>query len=273
MNAFRRIFPLQFAQRLKKHWRTLILRYMVGGMSREALSVRVRSAVFRVAFPLWTVIISLLCQPYKLCKRSKDTAPAGKAWAAGLHFLLKYVGGVRYEIRGENHLPVGTPVIFACQHQSVWETAIFLTLFTHPAYVLKKELLKVPLFGPYLQKMEMISIDRSGGSSAVKRMQADVRDRLAQGRSVVIFPEGTRRPVDAPPEYQPGVAFLYAGAPENIPVIPVSLNSGRYWTPFSKYLRPGTIVMEYREAIPAGLPRKEFMRLLQERMEMPVDAA
>jgi len=234
------------------------------------LSARVRSAIFRIAFPVWTAIISTLCLPYMFFSNSRDVAPAGHAWAAGVVFLLRYICGLRYEIKGAENIPKNAPVIFACKHQSVWETMIFLYLFRHPAYILKQELLSVPLFGLYLRKLNMVAIDRAGGSGAIRKMQADVSALLAEGREAVIFPEGTRRPAAAEPDYQPGVAFLYAGMPENAALVPVALNSGKFWSPFSKIVRPGVVVMEYRRPIPAGLPRKEFMRTLQERIEAPL---
>ncbi|MET0154623.1 MAG: lysophospholipid acyltransferase family protein [Rickettsiales bacterium] len=232
-----------------------------------SLSLRARSALFRALFPVWTALVSTLCLPLLLYRDARKIAPAGRLWGAGTMFLLKHVCNLRFAVRGEENIPPGAPVIFACKHQSVWETAIFLCLFPHPAYVLKKELLSVPLFGTFLRRLEMIAINRSGGSAAIKELQRLAAERLREGRAVVIFPEGTRKPVGATTDYQSGVAFLYAGAPEGTAVVPTSLNSGEYWSPFSRIVRPGVITMSYRPPIPVGLPRKEFMKALEESIE------
>lgn len=179
---------------------------------------------------------------------------------------LKPLVGIRYEIEGREHLPEG-PVVIAAKHQSVWDTVIFYELLDDPQYVLKQELMRIPLWGPYARKCEMVAVDRKGGSSALRRMVADVNDRLARGRQVIIFPEGTRTaPGDTRP-YHPGVYAIYRGLPDGVPLLPVAVNSGHFWGRRSFVKRPGTIRMRFLEPIPPGLDRKAFMALLQERIE------
>ena len=139
-------------------------------------------------------------------------------------------------------------------------------LLDAPIVVLKRELLNVPFYGWYARKAGVISIDREGGASALRRMAADAKKAFAAGDTVMIFPEGHRQLPDAPPDYKPGVAALYAflGAP----CIPVALDSGLFWTGPGGFLKKrGTIVVEFLPAIPPGLKRKEFMSELQTRIE------
>jgi 1-acyl-sn-glycerol-3-phosphate acyltransferase len=123
----------------------------------------------------------------------------------------------------------------------------------------------IPGFSWHAWKAGMIFVDRQGHSAALKKLVRDARDRLAYGRQLVIFPEGTRSEPGAPGDYKPGIAALYREL--GLPVHPVATNSGVHW-PRKGFLRyPGTIVFEYLEPIPSGLKRGEFMRLLEERIE------
>jgi 1-acyl-sn-glycerol-3-phosphate acyltransferase len=225
----------------------------------------IRSLIFNIYTQLWTFSLAAFSLPFLLTP-PKTAVKIGYAWATGIMFGLRYICGIKYEIRGFENLPP-EPFIIASKHQSAWETAIFLKLLDAPTYILKKELLKIPLFGLHLKAMEMIAVDRQGGSNALKKLQADVKDRLSKKRSIVIFPEGTRTKPSEKIDYQPGVAFIYMDIDGAIPVIPVALNSGIYWGKNSFLKRPGTITMEYLKPIPHGLGRKEFMIQLQNAIE------
>jgi len=129
--------------------------------------------------------------------------------------------------------------------------------------VLKRELLRIPFYGWFLGKAAAIPIDRSAGVSALRKMSDAARQVLAQGRPILIFPEGTRKKPGAAPDYKPGVAALYGQL--DVDCVPVALNSGVYWTGFLK--RPGTIVLQFLEPIAPGLKRGAFMTLLEQRIE------
>jgi 1-acyl-sn-glycerol-3-phosphate acyltransferase len=131
--------------------------------------------------------------------------------------------------------------------------------------IMKEELLSLPLYGWFSRKFEMIPVRREIGPTALRQMAREAAKRAAQGRDIVIFPEGTRQPPGAPPAYKPGVILLYEVL--GIPCVPVALNSGYFWPRRSILRRRGTIVVEFLPAIPPGLPRAEFMALLQERIE------
>jgi 1-acyl-sn-glycerol-3-phosphate acyltransferase len=222
-----------------------------------------RSLIFLVVFYLNTAAILLLGSPLLLGPRR--WAMAG-LWLHAVTSLwwLKVICGTRFEIRGRERLPAG-PALIASKHQSAWDTFGLVPFLRDPAIVMKEELLKLPVYGWFSRKFEMIPIRRESGPSALRQMSRASADRIAQGRDVLIFPEGTRRPPGAPPAYQPGIALLYGELA--VPCVPVALNSGLFWPRRSILRKPGTIVVEFQEPIPAGLPRREFMTLLEQRIE------
>jgi len=177
---------------------------------------------------------------------------------------MRNIIGVTYEIRGIEHLPDNGAII-ACKHQSAWDTTIFVHLRASTAYIMKKELLKIPFYGAYVKKGGHIAVDRSAGASALKDMIKDVKASLEKGRNIVIFPEGTRSKSGETGTYQPGVAAIYTQTKQS--VIPVAVNSGLFWGRRSFLKRPGTIIMEIMPPIEPGLKRKEFMAKLESTIE------
>jgi 1-acyl-sn-glycerol-3-phosphate acyltransferase len=154
--------------------------------------------------------------------------------------------------------------IVASKHFSAWETIGLMAILRHPSFVMKQSLLRLPVNGWYSRKMHMLAIDRAAGGGAIRSMASGAAEVLADGRPVVIFPEGTRKKLHDPPDYKPGVAALYSLLRRGC--VPVAHNSGLFWT--GGFLRrPGTIVVEFLEPIPPGLRRGEFMAVLQERIE------
>ena len=222
----------------------------------------IRSLIFNVYFPAWTAAVSLSCFPM-LFTSPQIASKVGRLWSNGVLLGLRFICGIKYEVRGLDRLPQ-EPFFIACKHQSAWDTVIFLKLLNGPSYILKKELLKIPVFGRYLEAMEMIAVDRSGGGSALKKVNKDVNDRIAKKRSVVIFPEGTRTKYQDTVTYQPGVALIYKDIDENVPVIPAALNSGKFWGRNSFIKNKGTIVLEFLPEMEKGLNRKEFLSSLQD---------
>jgi 1-acyl-sn-glycerol-3-phosphate acyltransferase len=147
----------------------------------------------------------------------------------------------------------------------VWETFTLLGLFDDPAYIFKRELQWIPIFGWYAWKSAMIPVDRAAGGGAMAGMIARAQAELARGRQIIIFPEGTRSAPGAPPSYRQGIVQLYAAT--GVPCLPIALNSGLFW-PRRKALRyPGTIVLEVLDPIPPGLPAAAFAARLQRTIE------
>ena len=189
---------------------------------------------------------------------------AVRLWQRLVFGGLKILCGLEWEVRGRERIPTGAAV-FACKHQSAWDTMAFYALVADPAYVLKKELLRIPFWGWYATKTRQIVVDRHAGMRALKDVAAQAEDRLAAGRQVVIFPQGTRVAPGSSLPYQPGVYAIVSGTES--PIFPVALNSGLFWGRRSFVKRPGVITLEILEPMPKGLPRKVFMAELKNRIE------
>jgi 1-acyl-sn-glycerol-3-phosphate acyltransferase len=197
----------------------------------------------------------LVALPSLLMRRQAVVAVA-KSWGRTNLWLLRVVAGIKVDIRGVEKIPSGA-LIVASKHQSFWETFALLPLFEDPTFILKRELMWIPFFGWYLKKCNMIGIDRAAGGRALLAMTRRAGEAVRRGRQLIIFPEGTRRPVDAPPDYKTGIAQIYVDC--GVTCIPVALNSGLFW-PRRTFMRyPGTLVVEFLDPLPPGLPRREFI--------------
>ncbi|MCO5132545.1 MAG: 1-acyl-sn-glycerol-3-phosphate acyltransferase [Xanthobacteraceae bacterium] len=213
-----------------------------------------RSLIYNVVFYVWLVLLILIALPTFLLPRGAILAMA-RFWSRSSIWLLRVICGTKVEYRGVEKIPAG-PMIVASKHQSMWETFALVQFFDQPLYILKRELLWIPFFGWYLRKAGMIGIDRASGGKSLLDMVRRAREAVKAGGQLIIFPEGTRTAVDAPPQYKNGVGLIYAGC--QAPCIPVALNSGLFW-PRRNFMRyPGTLVVEFLDPLPAGLPRDEF---------------
>jgi 1-acyl-sn-glycerol-3-phosphate acyltransferase len=226
-----------------------------------------RSALYAAGFQLWTALMAVLYLPLLALPRRAMVLSA-RFWLKGVMALLRLTAGVTYEVRGRDTLPAG-PVIVASKHQSAFETFAFHLLLDDPAYVLKRELTWIPFFGWYLAKTGVIAIDRSAGTKALKAMVKGGEQARAEGRPIVVFPEGTRTPPGSRHPYHSGVAMLYGGL--GLPVVPVALNSGLFWGKRAFTKRPGRVTIEFLPAIPPGLDRRRFMAELESRIETASD--
>ncbi len=216
------------------------------------------SLFFGVTTVLSLAYLPLMLLPWPVLNR------AVRLWASIIMWLLRIVVGIRHEVRGSDNLPA-TPALVAVKHQSAWETISVNALLPDCAVVVKKELMQIPLWGWFEWLSGHIKVDRTGGAKALRAMCAAAAHALANGRHVVIFPQGTRTDPGVRRPYLPGVAALYERL--DVPVVPVALNSGLYWGRRSFLKRPGLILLEYLEPIPPGLKRKQFMALLEQRIE------
>ncbi|MFN7027259.1 MAG: lysophospholipid acyltransferase family protein [Pseudorhizobium sp.] len=187
-----------------------------------------------------------------------------RLWARGVLSSLKHIVGLDYVEIGREHFP-DEPCLIVCNHQSAWETIAFLLLIPDVAIVAKHELLRIPVLGWYLKRSPMIIIDREVGTRALKVMISEARAALAQGRSVLIFPEGTRGGGEDAVAFKRGVGLLYSMM--KVPVVPVAVDSGRYWGHDQPIKRPGTITVAYRAPIAPGFAADEFIRLAEASIE------
>jgi 1-acyl-sn-glycerol-3-phosphate acyltransferase len=174
------------------------------------------------------------------------------AWTGFNRACARFLLRIRTRVEGE--VPSGA-VIVAAKHQSMFETTELQQILDTPATVMKSELGRIPLWGRLTRAYGIIPVDRDGGAASLRRLLRAAGEAVAEGRPIVIFPEGTRvAPGEAPP-LEPGFAGLYRAL--GLPVVPVALDSGRIWPRRSFVKRPGTVTMRFGPTIPPGLPRKE----------------
>jgi len=221
-----------------------------------------RSVAFNLLFYLNLVLHIVAALPTFFLPRQAFMVVA-RSWSRTSNALLG-VAGIRIEMRGLEKIPKGA-LLVASKHQSVWETFALIPLFDDPAFIYKRELAWIPVFGWYLVKSDMVPVDRRARGGALAGMIESGRKELARGRQIIIFPEGTRTAPGAPPAYKSGLANLYAAT--DVPCVPVALNSGVFW-PRRKFLRyPGTIVLEVLDPIAPGLDREAFAARVQADIE------
>ena len=189
-----------------------------------------------------------------------------RSYARSSLWLLRVICGTQVSWRGTENIPRGSCIV-ACKHQSAWETFALYAVLADPIYILKRELMWIPLFGWYTWKAGLIPVDRSAGLAALSRMTARARRTITgpRARQLVIFPEGTRRTPGAEPSYKPGIAHLYART--GLPCVPAALNSGLFWPRRSLLRRPGTIIVEFLPPIAPGFDRPGFLAHLQDTIE------
>ncbi len=189
-------------------------------------------------------------------------------WAIATRFGLRFFCNIETEIRGQENMPEGACLI-ASKHQSTYDILMPFIYAKNPAFVLKRELFFYPILGWYGWRGEMIPIDRGGYVKTLKKMLARAKIIADKGRQVLIFPEGTRQRPGTPPDYKSGVYAMYKELEK--PCVPVALLTGHVWPRKSFIKKPGKIVFEILPPIPSGLPRKEFMALLQDQIEPASD--
>ena len=222
-----------------------------------------RSLIFNTLFYA-VLVLMLVFGSWLLLAPRIWAIRALQLWARISTWLLATICNTKMEVRGRENLPHGRHLV-AGKHQSFWETFAILPLLDDPCMVLKRELTLIPFFGWFCLKFKMIAVERSAGAQALRQLVKRGNEEIQRGRDIVIMPEGTRKLPGAPPDYKPGAAALYAGL--GVPCIPFGVNSGIFWARRTFIRRPGTIVIEFGREIPAGLPRKEFQKILQETIE------
>jgi 1-acyl-sn-glycerol-3-phosphate acyltransferase len=226
-------------------------------------SLVARSIVFNVLFYVNIIVRMIIALPAIVLPYSVMLAVL-RSYARSSLWLLRVVCGIKVEWRGREKIPSGACLV-ACKHQSLWETFALYVILGDPTFVLKRELMWLPLFGWLARKSGMIPIDRGGRTTALARMVARARAEIARSRQIVVFPEGTRLAPDAEPRYMPGIAYLYSET--DLACVPVALNSGLFW-PRRSWLRyPGTVLVEVLDPIAPGLDRRAFLAQLQNVLE------
>jgi 1-acyl-sn-glycerol-3-phosphate acyltransferase len=229
--------------------------------------VHVRSALFTLAFYGVTALMLVFGSWLFLAPRS--WAMAGLAWHGRICvWLLRVICGTRLEVRGREHLPDG-PALIVAKHQSAWDTFALIPLLRDPAIILKDELKWIPIYGWFILKFEHIRVRRERAAVALKGMIGEAKTKVADGRQVLIFPEGTRTIPGARPDYKPGYIALYEALA--VPCVPLALNSGLFWPRRSWLRHPGTIVVSILPPIPPGVARAELRRAVETAIEAESD--
>jgi 1-acyl-sn-glycerol-3-phosphate acyltransferase len=215
-----------------------------------------RSKTFDALVVLWTLLLSpALPALWSVNARGEHVRAVSQFWANGIMFLLKTVVRLNYVERGRENISNG-PCIIVCNHQSVWETIALTTLFADASFVAKIELLRIPVVGWFLHKYPMIMLNRSAGRAAARRLLDESAEAIREGRRIIIFPQGTRCAVDEPVKFKRGIAALYSHL--RVPVLPVALNSGVFWSSDQLMKYSGTITVSYLSEIDPELDPVEF---------------
>lgn len=229
--------------------------------------VFIRSVFFNIFFYGFTTICCFLFLPALLLPRSFILLLIN-FWTKGAFLIEKYALGLTYEVRGEEYLPKEGTYIVAAKHQSAYETLKLHRLFGDPTIILKQELMKIPLFGKFLKKIDVIPINRRNKEDSIRAIINGAKRMAENNRPIIIFPQGTRVPVNVDTSQKPykgGIVKMYSHT--DIPIIPMALNSGLFWPRKSFIKRPGKVVFEFLAPIEPGLPDKKVMRALEDRVE------
>ena len=219
--------------------------------------------IFYAALASWTILMGVLSLPF-LCLPSKSIALPAKIWIKGIFICLKYICGVTHEIRGLTNLS-DEPVIIVSKHQSAFETFALYYYLQKSFFIHKKQLFYIPIFGQYLMKHNMVSIDRAGQASTMRKMITDVKKKLDSGSTIIIFPEGTRKKPGAKADYKTGFIGIYNTSKRKLQ--PVALNSGLFWQKGLKVIKRGHIIIEFLPQIDIGLDKKEVLNKVENSIE------
>lgn len=236
------------------------------------MSDKIRSIIFNFFFFFGSLFLSIALLWTLLLPRRVCTLLISKIYAGYVSFIEKHIMGITLELRGLENLPKDSLYIIAAKHQSAFETLIlpYMAVLKYPTIVLKKELTYIPLWGWYPLRMGFIAIDRGSGSVAIRSIVRGSKRSVAEGRPIVIFPEGTRTKVGETKKYKVGIAKIYHDL--GVPVVPMALNSGLYWGKNSFFKKSGKVIFEFLPPIEPGLEQKEFMHKLELELEKASNA-
>lgn len=229
-----------------------------------------RATIFNLIMVLFNITACIACLPFLFASRGTVLGLA-HFYLRCIYWLERHVLGLDYVVRGREYLPENGPFIIAAKHQSQYETFKLHALFGDPAIILKRELIKIPLWGRFLAKIEPIAIDRKS-AHAMRQIINGAKRVRDQGRPLVIFPQGTRvgaHQNSAEKPYKPGIAMIAEAT--GLPVIPMALNTGLFWPKGGWVKKPGTVVFEFLPPIPYQGDRAAFMATLEQALENASD--
>jgi 1-acyl-sn-glycerol-3-phosphate acyltransferase len=217
-----------------------------------------RSTAFNAWF--YGVTAFLAVWHWAFTHRPAALAGAGRHWALLVLGGLRRLCGIDFVVTGQENLPADGAALIAPMHQSAFDTVVWFLIVPNCTYVLKRELIRVPVFGRLALRLSMIPVDRSAGAGALRDLIRRSEASAAAGRQIVIFPEGTRMAPGTPFHLHPGVAAIAART--GLPIIPVATDSGHHWGRRAFFKRPGTIHVAILPPLPTGLKRDVLMTRL-----------
>jgi len=228
-----------------------------------------KSLIFNFFFYLGIIIVFLIALPTLLLP-PQFTLIFGKYLGHYVVFCVKFFLGIDVEFKGIENIPKTEKYFIASAHQSIFETFALQSVLNYPVFIIKKELLSIPLFGLYLRKIKSIPITRE----TTTKDNLDFFDRVAniikhEVRPLLIFPQGTRVKTNEKVPFKKGVGRIYETL--NISCLPIALNSGRVWPKngFVKY--PGKITVCFLKPIKPGLNRNDFVKTLEKEIYSEID--
>lgn len=227
-----------------------------------------RSILFNTLFYANLILQMILLSPYYFLAPRKKAFVIPKNWARSNHWLMEKIVGTTFTVEGLENIPKGG-YILAPKHQSLWDTYALLPWLDDPVYILKRELMWIPIFGWYVARQKMIPVDRGAKGKVMVGVMERTKKEMADGRQLIIYPEGTRRPPGAEPAYKYGIARIYRDL--EVPVVPVAMHPGLFW-PRRKFLRfPGHFKVKILPPIAPGLDPDAFYETLIEKLERSSD--
>ena len=216
----------------------------------------IRSLFFYLFLSCWTVFLGFICIPYLILSNKHLIKPI-KLWIRGIFFLLENICKITHEIQGIEHFP-GHAVLIVSKHQSAFETLALFYYLPKSIFIHKKQLFLIPIFGQYLKKINMISIDRKGGAVTMRRMLKETKIKMSKGFSIIIFPEGTRKRPGEKPDYKSGFVGIYKAMGTEI--LPIAVNSGNCWPKHTFVKNSGHIIIKILPLISSSIDKKQILK-------------
>jgi len=222
--------------------------------------VMLRSLLFTICFYFGSVVLAIMLLPLLVSRQS--ACLGGRIWGQFCVLCCAMIG-LRHEIEGD--MATSGQVVYAVKHQSAWETLVLYDVLSAPLVVLKKELLAIPIVGQFMARAGVVAINRAQGMAALRQMKLEAEIASKTGRSLLIFPQGTRVAAKTKAPYHSGVFLMYQST--GLAVVPVALNSGMFWGRAAWRKFPGTITVRFLPKIPPNLGKAEFMEQLEQAIE------
>lgn len=232
----------------------------IGDALREALAF-LRTRLFELYVLSYSLLYLIPIYTYfQIRRRPSEVRTILRAWSTLFIEGARWILGIRYRVEGRGNIPEG-PVIFVANHQSYWESIALTSFIPHVNVVSKRGAMKYPVFGWGLREAPMSAVDRDRPGANLRRIVREMRRSFADGRAMLIFPEGTRVPPGGRRSFERGVELLYAHG--GAPVVPIVTDAGLHWTAGFRTKRPGLITLRFLPPIPPGLPADAFRQRIE----------